>query len=129
MSFKTFKFAKIINSNGSLIPIDLKKFPNFKIKRFFILTGKKNDVRGNHAHKKCTQIFVPITGRIELEIFNKKTKKRLILDTKLKKGVYVKPLNWCKIKFLKNSSSMIVLCNYKFLENEYIRKFKVFLKY
>ena len=129
MSFRTFKFSKIINSNGSLVPIDLKKFPNFKIKRFFILNGKKNDVRGNHAHKKCTQIFVPITGRIELEISNKKTKKRLILDTKLKIGVYVKPLNWCKIKFLKNSSSIIVLCNYKFLENEYIRKFKDFLKY
>ena len=129
MSFKTFKFAKVINSNGSLVPIDLKKFPNFKIKRFFILVGKKNDIRGNHAHKKCTQIFVPATGRIELEIFNKKRKKRFILDTKLKKGVYVKPLNWCKIKFLKNNSSIIVLCNYKFLENEYIRKFNDFLKY
>ena len=28
------KFSKIINSNGSLVPIDLKKFPNFKIKRW-----------------------------------------------------------------------------------------------
>ena len=111
MSFKTFKFKKIINSNGSLIPIDLKRFTKFKIKRFFILNGKKNYIRGNHAHKKCTQIFIPITGRVELEIFNKKIKKRVILSTKNKQGVYVKPLNWCKIRFLHNNSSIVVIIN------------------
>ena len=76
MSYKIFRFKKITNSNGSLVPINLKQFTKFKIKRFFILRGNKNDIRGNHAHKKCSQIFIPINGRTELEIF-KKTKKKL----------------------------------------------------
>ena len=76
MSFKTFKLRKIINTNGSLVPIDLKKFSKFRIKRFFILYGKKNDIRGNHAHKKCTQIFIALSGKAELKISNKKTKKK-----------------------------------------------------
>ncbi len=129
MYTKTFKFKKITNFNGSLVPIDLKIFKKFKIKRFFILYGKKNDVRGDHAHKKCSQIFIPIKGKIKLEIINKKIKKDMILSEKKKQGIVVGPLNWCTIKFLENKSSIMVLCNYKFLEKEYIRKFKNFLKY
>ena len=129
MSFKTFKLKKITDINGSLVLIDPKKFPEFRIKRFFILYGKKNDVRGNHAHKRCTQIFIALSGKIELEISNKRTKKKIIFNLKKNIGVYVKPLNWCIIKFLKKNSSILVLCNYKFSEKEYIRKFKNFLKY
>ena len=84
MYTKTFKFKKITNFNGSLVPIDLKIFKKFKIKRFFILYGKKNDVRGDHAHKKCSQIFIPIKGKIKLEIINKKIKKDMILSEKKK---------------------------------------------
>ena len=76
MSFRTFKFSKIINSNGSLVPIDLKKFPNFKIKRFFILNGKKNDVR-EIMHIKMYSNFCTNYWKIELEISNKKTKKAI----------------------------------------------------
>ena len=129
MYIKTFKLRKITNSNGSLIPVDLKKFQKFKIRRLFILYGKKNDIRGDHAHKICSQIFIPISGKIKLEIFNKKIKKEMILSLKRKQGVIVGPLNWCTIRFLENSSSIMVLCNYKFLEKEYIRNFKNFLKY
>ena len=129
LPIKTFKLRKIINTNGSLVPIDLKKFSKFRIKRFFILYGKKNDIRGNHAHKKCTQIFIALSGKAELKISNKKTKKKIILSFNKNKGVYVEPLNWCIIKFLKKNSSILVLCNYKFSEKEYIRKFKNFLKY
>ena len=129
MYIKTFKLRKITNSNGSLIPVDLKKFQKFKIRRLFILYGKKNDIRGDHAHKICSQISIPISGKIKLEIFNKKIKKEMILSLKRKQGVIVGPLNWCTIRFLENSSSIMVLCNYKFLEKEYIRNFKNFLKY
>ena len=129
MPLKTFKFRKITETNGSLVPIDLKKFSKFRIKRFFILYGKKNDIRGDHAHKKCTQIYIPISGRSKITISNKKMKKKYILSVKKKIGVYVGALNWCKIKFLENNSSLIVLCNYKFEDKEYIRKFEDFLKF
>ena len=77
MSFKTFKFKKIIEKNGTLIPIYLENFHNFKIKRFFILLGKKGFIRGNHAHKKCSQIFIPISGSVKIEVLSK-TKKYII---------------------------------------------------
>jgi len=129
MYIKKFNLRKITDSNGSLIPVDLKQFSRFDIKRFFMLYGKKGDIRGNHAHKKCTQIFIALSGKVELKISNKRTKKKIILSLKKNIGIYVEPLNWCIIKFLKKNSSILVLCNYKFSEKEYIRKFENFLKY
>ncbi len=125
---KIYKFKKIVEINGSLVPIYLDKFSNFRINRLFILLGEKNYIRGNHAHKKCSQIFIPIRGKIELEIINKK-KIKVVLSPKKKKMLLVPPINWCKIKFLENKSSLLVLCNKKFSENEYIRSYAKFLKY
>ena len=80
------------------------------------------------AHKKCTQIFIPLSGKIKLEIV-KKNKKIFKLNYKNQYALLVPPLNWCKISFLEKKSSILVLCNVKFSENEYIRKYKEFLKY
>ena len=81
MPIKIFKLKSFVSSNGTLIPIYLNKLKKFKIKRFFILHGKKNSIRGDHAHKKCTQIFIPVSGKIKLEVF-KKNKEVFILGKK-----------------------------------------------
>ena len=44
------------------------------------------------------------------------------------KILIVPPMSWCKLKFLKNNSSLLVLCDVKYSEKEYIRNFKHFLK-
>ena len=74
MPIKLMKLKKFVNNNGTLVPVHLNKIKNFKLKRFFILHGKKNRLRGDHAHKKCTQIFIPLNGKIKLEILKKKKK-------------------------------------------------------
>ncbi len=126
--FKSFKIKKYTKSNGSLVPIYLNKFPKFNIKRFFILFGKKNSIRGKHAHKKCTQIFIPIRGKTELKLI-KKSEKKLILNPHALKIIKVPPLTWCEIKFLDKNCVVIVLCDINFSEKEYIRKFKNFSKF
>ena len=127
MKLKIIKFKKFIDKNGTLIPIYLKNFHNFKIKRFFILLGKKGFIRGNHAHKKCSQIFIPISGSVKIEVLSK-TKKIYNLSKNMDKILIVPPMSWCKLKFLKNNSSLLVLCDVEYSEKEYIRDFNVFLK-
>lgn len=128
MKIKIQKLKKFVSSNGNLVPIYLDKIKNFKIKRLFILDGKKGALRGDHAHKKCTQIFIPINGKIRLEI-TKKTTRKIILNSSNKKIYIIPPLHWCRINFLDKSSSILVLCDVKFSEKEYIRNFENFLKY
>ncbi len=128
MPIKLMKLKKFVNNNGTLVPVYLNKIKNFKLKRFFILHGKKNHLRGDHAHKKCTQIFIPLNGKIKLEILKKK-KKIFKLSNKDQNALIVPPFHWCKIRFLEEKSSILVLCDVTFSENEYIRKYKEFVKY
>ncbi len=128
MPIKLLKLKKFVNNNGTLIPIYLNKLKKFEIKRFFILHGKKNSIRGDHAHKRCTQIFIPLSGKIKLEVL-KKNKKIFILGKMNQDMLIVPPLHWCKINFLEKKSSILVLCDIKFSEKEYIRNYRKFLKY
>ena len=59
-SFKSF--------SGKLIPINFNKNFPFQIKRIFFLHGLKNKIRGDHAHKKCSQLFMAVSGKIILNI-------------------------------------------------------------
>ena len=128
MPLKTFKFRKITETNGSLVPIDLKKFSKFRIKRFFILYGKKKYFRADHAHKKCTQIIIALNGQIKIYTFFKKKKKIFNINQKSKKALFIPPKCWLKIKFSKNQNSLITLCNYKYDKSEYILSFNEFKK-
>ena len=125
---KIIKLKSFTKKSGKLVPINFNnKFP-IQVKRIFYIFGKKNKYRGDHAHKKCTQVFIPINGKIKLEITHKKNHK-ILLNSKNKKIVIVPPLHWCKINFVEKKSSLLVMCDVKFAEKEYIRQFKNFLKF
>ena len=128
MSLKTFKFRKISEANGSLVPIDLKRFSKFRIKRFFILYGKKKYFRSDHAHSKCSQIIIPLSGEILIKIVSKNYIKKFRLNTKSKVAIYVPPYNWVTIYFKNNNDSLLTLCNYKYDKKEYISHFSKFKK-
>ena len=77
---RKFRIKSFSKSTGKLIPISFdKQFP-IKVKRIFFLYGRKNKIRGEHAHKKCSQFFIPIYGKVILNISTPKTKKRIALS-------------------------------------------------
>ena len=88
------------------------------IKRIFFINAETKDIRGNHGHKKCTQVFVSIKGKIKIEVFNgKKTKffnMRPLIDI-----LKVEPNNWVKIHF-KKEQLLMVLCDKYFSKKNYI---------
>ena len=71
---KKIKFKTYKNNTGLLIPFSFSKDIPFKPKRIFIIYGKKNSIRGDHAHLRCSQFLVPIFGSMtvyyENNIFN-----------------------------------------------------------
>ena len=121
--FKSFK-----KKSGILIPFSLKNDIPFKVKRIFLIYGKKNFIRGNHAHKKCSQFILPIHGKIEIQYEGKNFKNIEKLDYKKKESCYLKPLTWCKIKFLTNNSVIMVFCNREYEYKDYIENYKLFKK-
>ena len=125
---KKFSFKKYKKKSGTLIPFSLKKEIPFKTKRIFLIYGKKKFIRGNHAHKKCSQFLVPIFGKMEVEYQGKNFKIKKIIDYKKNLGLLLKPKTWCKIKFITNNSVLMVFCDREYEYSDYIENYKNFLK-
>ena len=126
---KKFKFKAYSNKTGKLIPLTFnKKFP-IKAKRIFFLYGKKNKTRGEHAHKKCSQFFIPVWGKVVLNIKTPKTRERIVLNHLSKTGVLVPPKYWCGVKFINKNSILMVVCDKYYDVNDYLETFSEYKKY
>ena len=126
---KIFNFKKFTKKSGTLLPITFNnKFP-IKVKRIFIIYGKKKYLRGDHAHKKCSQVFFPIKGKIKINMKYKKTKKSIILTQDNSKALLVPPRIWISVESLNSNSAVLVLTDYEYDVKDYIETYKEFIAY
>ena len=126
---KIFNFKKFTKKSGTLLPITFNnKFP-IKVKRIFIIYGKKKYLRGDHAHKKCSQVFFPIKGKIKINMKYKKTKKSIILTQDNSKALLVPPRIWISVESLNSNSVVLVLADYEYDVKDYIETYKEFIAY
>ena len=120
-SFKSF--------SGKLIPITFNKNFPFSIKRIFFLYGIKNKIRGDHAHKKCSQLFVAISGKIALNIKTPYLKKSFIIKKNSKYAILVPPKYWCSIKFKRKNSILMVITDRYYEFKDYLGTFEKYKEY
>ena len=125
MKIKFSNFTRIKSSKCELIYFN--KIKNFirNLERVFFLIAKKECVRGNHAHKKCSQFFFSLGSSTKIYLDDGK-KEKIIL---LRSGEIIKvhPLIWVKVK-LKKNQIVGVFCNKKYTHTDYIRNYKNFMK-
>ena len=126
---KIFHFKKFGKKSGKLLPFTFnKKFP-IKVKRIFFIYGKKKYKRGDHAHKKCSQVFFAIKGKIKINMKYKKTEQSINLSHKDSKALLVPPRIWSRVEFLKNNSVVLVLTDYEYDFKDYIETYKEFIAF
>ena len=126
---KIFKLKSYSRISGKLMPINFdKKFP-IKVKRIFFINGNKNKIRGEHAHKKCFQFFIPIQGKMTLIIETPNNKKSIILSRFSKTAILVPPKYWCSVKILEKNSILMVACDKRYMPNDYLESFDEYEKY
>ena len=128
MKIKKTKIKSFNNLTGKLTPFTFNnKFP-IKAKRIFYIFGKRNKIRGEHAHRKCSQFLFPLLGNFELSILSKTKNKKFIIYSKKNFGFLIKPKTWLKIKFLSKTSVLMVVCDKSYDFKDYIEDIKEFKK-
>src|SRR6056300_1356896 len=110
--------------SGKLIPFSFTKDIPFRPKRIFLIYGKKNFTRGDHAHYKCSQYLVPLSGKMQIEYENKIKKFKKIISSNKKNCILLKPKTWCKIKFQTNKCILMVFCDRDYEFRDYIENYK-----
>jgi len=125
---KIIKLKSFTKKSGKLVPLNFNsKFP-IPVKRIFYIYGKKNSYRGDHAHKKCKQLFIPISGKVELIIKKDSKENKFSLCPEKNQAILIPNLYWCSLKFMTSNAVIMVACDRKYEFNDYIEKYSDFIK-
>ena len=116
------KLKTLKDKKGSIIVYE-KNY--FKIKRVFVITGKKNVSRANHAHKNTIQLLININSKCKITLTNKTSKT--INFSREGEFILCPKKTWLKIDFMKEGSIMVV-CDKKYNKKDYINNIENFKK-
>jgi dTDP-4-dehydrorhamnose 3,5-epimerase-like enzyme len=122
------KFPKFEELNGSLSVYECGKDIPFEVRRIFTVKAKSGSFRGDHAHKKCTQLLVCVSGKILVTCDDGKKISEHLLEG-MEDGLLVPPGTWASQNYLMNESLLMVLCDRVYENDDYIRDYSEFKKY
>lgn len=124
---KRIEFPVYSAINGDLTVFEAGKTIPFEIRRVFSVVANRNARRGAHAHHRCSQLFVCVSGRIRVTCSDGKVTERIDLETS-QAGVLVTPGIWATQEYLEDRSTMIVFCDREYEPEDYIRDYEEFLR-
>lgn len=123
----TFILPKIEERAGNITPVtNMVELP-FVAKRIFYLYDVPGGAsRGAHAHKKCHQFLVAVSGSFEVLIDDGKVKKKISLNQP-NIGLHIPPMIWASEVNFTSGSVCLVFASDNYDENDYIREYEKFL--
>ena len=125
-SVKLLEFPIFEEDSGELVVFEenIAVIP-FLIKRIFNVRSEKDSVRGKHAHRLCSQILICSNGSIEVTC-DDSTNKEIYILNKPNYGLLVSPGIWTEQKYIKQNSSMTVICDRLYEAEDYISDYADF---
>ena len=112
--------------NGSLTVLSQDADP-FDVVRTFCIVADEGMVRGEHAHRSCSQFIVCLAGHFSVEVSDG-TKVQVFELTRASEGLFLPPMLWAKETSRRDESVLLVLCDEPFAEEEYIRDFDTYVR-
>ena len=111
-------------------PLYFAEHFDMNTKRFFyVLDKEKGEVRGAHAHKKTSQLIWVISGAMEIQALDDKGDILLSEEfNKYSQAILFDPYVWLNITSMKDGTSFLCLTDLEYIEEDYIRNPKNFLR-
>jgi dTDP-4-dehydrorhamnose 3,5-epimerase-like enzyme len=100
----------------------------FLVRRAFSVSAKKGSIRGQHAHKRCTQLLVCLTKSIRVSWDDGTSVGSCVLDDP-GAGLLVPPGFWGCQEYLEDGALLMVLCDRPYEVEDYIRDYREFKIY
>jgi len=111
--------------NGVLVVTSAQARP-FDIARAFTIHADAGMVRGQHAHRSCSQFLVCVAGSFRISVSNGVLNSEVNLDSP-DAGLLIPPHIWASEQATSDGSVLLVLCDMEYDEVEYIREYEEFL--
>lgn len=126
---KIIKLSEHVSETGNLTTFENGELENFFISRIYFLNKLiEKQPRGNHAYLNVSQVVIPISGKISIEV-NDGQNSKTIYARESSEGVYI-PINiWRKITPLTADTLILVLANKLYKDCKKISNYKEFISY
>lgn len=123
-------FPKYLDTNGVLCVYESGQQVPFDIRRVFTVSAMGGDIRGNHAHKQCSQLLICVSGQIRITCDDGLVVTHHLLDN-MSAGLLVPPGIWVREEYMTDGAVLMVLCDRGYEAEDYLRDyndFKTFIK-
>ncbi len=125
MNATIIKFPRHADTNGVLHVYESGRHVPFDIRRIFTVSAMAGDIRGDHAHKQCSQLLVCTSGKIRVICDDRAELTTYTLD-RPDLGLLIPPGIWAREDYLTDSAVLMVLCDRIYEEHDYIRDYEEF---
>lgn len=123
------ELPKIKNRDGNLTPIHNSVEIPFDIKRVFYLYDIPGGAsRGAHAHLKCHQFLIAVSGAFEILLDDGKA-KRIVQLNRPYLGLHIPPGIWASEINFSSGAICLTLASELYDDKDYIRDYDYFLKF
>lgn len=113
---------------GSLMPVEFDAELPFTPKRMFWVSGlNAESVRGEHAHRKCHQLIIAMSGRFTVTSDDGKAAQEFALGS-TPQALYVPPLTWLRLHAFNPDSVLFCLASEPYEVADYIDAKDEFLR-
>ena len=121
--------GKISFDEGNLTIVEKRKDFPFDVKRvFYIYDIAGGESRGAHAHKKCHQFLIAVSGSFEISLDDGKFKRQVFLN-RPNLGLHIPPGIWAAEMNFSSGAICLVLTSHTYDESDYIRDYDDFIKF
>jgi len=114
--------------NGDLVVMEGITHVPFAIARVFVVVAQAGAIRGQHAHKRCTQFVACPNGVVEILCDDGIEQAKYVLD-RPGFGLLIPPSIWAQQMYQAPGSVLTVLCDRPYDAQDYIRDYAEFLAY
>lgn len=115
-------------TTANLSVIEFSRLP-WQPKRIYWLSNFVGDsTRGNHAHRELSQIFIVLSGTLDLEVFHGENKEVFHLHPNAL-DVHLSPGTWRVISNPSPDAVLLVLADSEYDESDYIRDWNEYLEW
>ena len=115
-----FNLQRHEDDNGFLCVFQRGINVDFNIRRVFAVSASKGDVRGEHAHRHCSQLLMCAAGKVLVTCDDGSNSADYLLDG-MHIGLSIPPGIWAKQEYLTNDALLIVVCDRDYEPEDYIR--------
>ncbi len=124
---KIINFSKRIDHRGNLTVVEeLSEIP-FHISRvYWVYDIPAGESRGGHSHKKCREVIIAANGSFTVTLDNGVNKQSYLLNHPYQ-GLIVNTNIWRTLEDFSAGSVCLVIAEYPFDEEDYIRDYNTFI--